>query len=119
MVNAQNSGRGSAQAHAQALPLLAPKATRAEHVSAQPDTAYSHYLGSLVTQLDRIARIPQLIAESTKSFFGYQTAPKSSSLSGTKARVFSKKPTWLKKLELASPVALKVAPVCQHADRRS
>lgn len=109
MVIDQNSGQGPAQAHAQALPLLAPKATRAEHVSAQPGTAYNHYLGSLVTLLDRVARIPQLIAESTKSLFGYQTAPKSSSSSGTKARVFSKKPTWLKKLELASPVALKVA----------
>ena len=109
MVNAQNSAPAPAPAHAQTLPLLAPKATRAEHVSAQPDTAYSHYLGSLVTQLDRIARIPQLIAESTKSFFGYQTMPKSSSSSGTKARAFSKKPTWVKKLELSSPVALKVA----------
>ena len=97
MVNAQNSAPAPAPAHAQTLPLLAPKATRAEQVPGQPDTAYSQYLGSLVTQLDRIARIPQLIAESTKSFFGYQTTPKSSSLSGTKSRVFSKKPTWLKK----------------------
>ena len=108
MVNAQKSGPDPAPAHAQALPLLAPKATPAEP-PAQADTAYSHYLGSLVTQLDRIARIPQLVAESTKSLFGYQTAPKYSSSSGNKARVFSKKPTWLKKLELASPVALKVA----------
>ena len=52
-------------------PAPAPFAHRSSKVTSKsttsPDTTYCHYLGCLVTKLDRVARVPKLIIDSTKS----------------------------------------------------
>ena len=52
-------------ASAQCVPPRSSKGT--PKGTASPDTTYCQYLGSLATKLDRVARIPKLIVESTKS----------------------------------------------------
>ena len=38
-------------------------------LSASPDTTYSHYLGNLVTTLDRVARMPKVMMECAQTLF--------------------------------------------------
>ena len=61
----KKAGAASRVASEFVVPRSVSNSTKTTHnVTASPEATYCYYLGSLVTKLDRVARIPKVVAES-------------------------------------------------------